>query len=61
MKIPFDHRQDVTNEEAARDARLPGNVFRAMRNAHRPSVDRADELCLALGITITLSGKQNDR
>ena len=50
-------RQNLTYEEAAREARLPGKAFRALRNGHRPSIDRADELCQALGITMTI-GKQ---
>ena len=54
-------RHDLTDEEAAREARLPGNAFRALRKGHRPSVDRADELCRALGITMTLGGERNDR
>ena len=48
-------RQGRAGEEAAREARLPANAFRSLlRKGHRPSVDRADELCRALGITMTL-------
>ena len=47
-------RRNVTDEEAGRDAQLPSNAFRALRKGHRPSVDRADELCQALGITMTI-------
>ncbi len=36
-------RQDLTDEGAAREVRLPGNAFRALRNGHRPSVDRGDK------------------
>ena len=51
-------RRDLTDEEAAREARLPGNAFRALRKGHRPSLDRAEELCLALGLKFTL-GTEN--
>ena len=47
-------RQDLTDQEAAREARLPANAFRALRHGHRPSIDRADQLCRALGITMTI-------
>ena len=51
-------RQELTAEEAARAARLPAKAFRSLlRHGHRPSVDRADELCRALGITMTIGGK----
>ena len=47
--------QELTGEEVAREARLPGKAFRALlRNGHRPTIDRADELCRALGITMTI-------
>ena len=52
-------RQNLTEEEAAREARLPGNAFRALRKGHRPSIDRADELCQALGITMTIGRQEN--
>ena len=46
--------EELTQEELAREARLPGKVFRSLlRNGHRPTIDRADELCKALGITMT--------
>ena len=47
-------RQSLTDEEAAREARLPGNAFRALRKGHRPSIDRAEELCTALGISMMI-------
>ena len=53
-------RQNVTGEEVAREARLPSNAFRSLlRKGHRPSVDRADELCRALGITMTIGRRKN--
>ena len=30
------NRQDLTDEEAAREGKLPGNAFRALRKGHRP-------------------------
>ena len=48
------NRQDLTDEEAAREGKLPGNAFRALRKGHRPSIDRADELCRTLGISMTI-------
>ena len=51
-------RQRITGEEVAREARLPSNAFRSLlRKGHRPSIDRADELCRALGISITIGAK----
>ena len=47
-------RQNLTEEEAARDARLPANAFRSVRKGQRPSIDRADELCKALGVRMTI-------
>ena len=43
-------RQNLSEQEAAREARLPANAFRALRTGHRPSLDRAEELLCALGI-----------
>ena len=54
-------RQNLTEEEAAREARLPANAFRGVRRGQRPSVDRADELCRALGITMTIGGSASTR
>ena len=47
-------RQNLTDQEAAREARLPANAFRALRYGHRPSVDRAHELCNALSISMVI-------
>ena len=47
-------RQNLTEEEAAREARLPANALRGVRKGQRPSIDRADELCRALGVTMTI-------
>ena len=48
-------RQGLAGEEAAREARLPANSFRSLlRKGHRPSIDRAEELLLALGISMIL-------
>ena len=53
-------RQKVTGEEVAREARLPSNAFRSLlRKGHRPTIDRADELCRALGITMTIGRRKN--
>ena len=53
-------RQNLTDQEAAREARLPANAFRALRHGHRPSIDRADELCRALGITMMIGRERGD-
>ena len=48
-------RQGLNGEQAAREARLPANSFRGLLlKRQRPSIDRADELCEALGITMTI-------
>ena len=45
-------------EQAAREARLSAGAFRGLLlKRQRPSIDRADELCRALGITMTIGGK----
>ena len=49
---------NVTGEEVAREARLPSNAFRSLlRKGHRPTIDRADELCRALGITMMIGAR----
>lgn len=53
-------RQNLTDQEAAREARLPANAFRALRHGHRPSIDRADDLCRALGITMMIGKTPTD-
>ena len=51
-------KQDLTPEEAAREGRLPEKAFQSLlRNGHRPTIDRAEELCRAIGITMTIGGK----
>ena len=51
--------QAITTEEAARQARLPSNAFRSvLSKKHRPTIDRADELCRALGISMTIGIEQ---
>ena len=52
-------RQELTDEEAAREARLPEKVFRALRQGHRPSLDRAEELCRALGLGMWIGAEPN--
>ena len=48
-------RQELTAEEAARAARLPSKAFRSLlARGHRPTIDRADELCRALGLTMII-------
>ena len=47
-------RRNVTDQEAAREAKLPANVFRALRHGHRPSLDRAEQLLVALGLQMRL-------
>ena len=44
----------AAGDEAASDARLPANAFRGVRKEQRPSIDRADELCRALGVRMTI-------
>ena len=48
-------RQELSDARAAREARLPGSVFQSLlRLGKRPTIDRADELCTALGISMTI-------
>ena len=48
-------RQGLSDARAAREARLPGSVFQSLlRLGKRPTIDRADELCTALGISMTI-------
>ena len=48
-------RQDLTGEQIAREGRLPSKVFRSLlRHGHRPALDRADEICKALGISMQI-------
>ena len=49
----------MTGEEVAREARLPSNAFRSLlRKKHRPTFDRADELCKALGISMIIGTEE---
>lgn len=53
-------KQELTGEEIAREARLPSKAFRSLlQHGHRPTIDRADELCRALGITMTIGIEAN--
>ena len=48
-------RQGLNEARAAREAQLPGSVFQSLlRLGKRPTIDRADELCTALGISMTI-------
>ena len=47
-------RQGTTCQEAARKAMLPADAFRTVLKGRRPNIDRADELCTALGISMTI-------
>ena len=47
-------RQGMTCQEAAREAMLPADAFRTVLKGRRPNIDRADELCTALGISMTI-------
>ena len=47
-------RQETTCQEAAREAMLPADAFRTVLKGRRPNIDRADELCTALGISMTI-------
>ena len=47
-------RRGITGAEAAREARLPASVFQSLRRGQRPTIDRADELCRSVGISMTI-------
>lgn len=48
-------RRGFSHARAAREAQLPGSVFQSLlRLGKRPTIDRADELCAALGISMTI-------
>ena len=48
-------RQGLSHARAAREAGLPESVFQSLlRLGKRPTIDRADELCTALGISMTI-------
>ena len=52
-------RRGVSGQEVAREARLPADAFRSLLRGHRPTIDRADELCRALGLIMTIGGRPN--
>ena len=48
-------RRGLSEARAAREAGLPGSVFQSLlRLGKRPTIDRADELCTAFGISMTI-------
>ncbi len=51
-------KRGVNGQEIAREARLPADAFRALRRGYRPTIDRADELCKALGISMTIGTEE---
>ena len=54
-------RQGLSHAKAAREAQLPGSVFQSLlRLGKRPTIDRADELCTALGISMTIGVEDPD-
>ena len=54
-------RRNITAAEAAREARLPAGVFHSLTGrGHRPTLERAEELCRALGIRMTIGGTSRE-
>ena len=48
-------RQGISDARAAHEAHLPGSVFQSLlRLGKRPSLDRADEICRGLGISMVI-------
>ena len=47
-------KRGLSGRRAATEVGLPEEAFRSLIKGHRPTVDRADELCRALGITMTI-------
>ena len=48
-------RQAISDARAPREADLPGSVFQSLlRLGKRPTLDRADEICRGLGISMTI-------
>ena len=45
--------------QAAREARLPADAFRTVLKGHKPNIDRAEELCKALGISMTIGTEES--
>ena len=51
-------RQGLSEARAAREAGLPESVFQSLlRLGKRPTIDRADELCTRLGISMTIGAE----
>ena len=52
-------QRGITAAEAAREAGLPSSVFQSLlRRGKRPTIDRADELCKAVGISMTIGSAE---
>ena len=48
-------RQGISDAKAAREAHLPGSVFQSLlRLGKRPTLDRADQICRGLGISMSI-------
>ena len=48
-------RQGISDARAAREAHLPGSVFQSLlRLRKRPTLDRAEEVCRGLGISMVI-------
>ena len=55
-------RQNLTGQEAAREARLPANTFGSLlRERHRPLLDRADDVLRALGVSMRIGVSRPNR
>ena len=52
-------KRGVGGRRAAADVGLPEDAFRSLIKGHRPTLDRADEVCRALRITMKL-GREDD-
>ena len=50
-------RRGWTAQEAAREAKLPADAFRTVLNGRKPNIDRVEELCRALGISMTIGAE----
>ena len=48
-------RQNLWDQQAAREARLPANAFPRPAQGQRPSMDRAEKVCAAPGISMTIA------
>ena len=47
-------KRGLSRRRAATEVGLPEEAFRSLIKGHRPTIDRADELCRALGITMMI-------